>query len=250
MNREAVARIANTVLYEGLYPRRSSAERNQQRFHFGVLYPREHCEMQRGSDAWESRTECIVTGDTGAQIEAQVRFLRPIARAGWQEGSEQTLDTGVHSLNTLLTRTLRRRFELAGFDEAGARQESLDAEIELDTREIAEGVFRLGLSVRNRAKPEGAADREQVLLHSMVSVHSILQVQRGEFVSLMDPPNTYREAARKCRNTGTWPVLVGDGGQRNFLLSSPIILYDYPKILAESSGDGFDVLRRLSERPQ
>jgi len=41
-------------------------------------------------------------------------------------------------------------------------------------------------------------------------------------------------------NTGTYPVLVGDEGSRNCLLSSPIILYDYPQIAPESAGDLFD----------
>jgi hydrogenase maturation protease len=39
---------------------------------------------------------------------------------------------------------------------------------------------------------------------------------------------------------GTWPVLVGEEGQRDTMLSSPIILYDYPQIAPESPGDLFD----------
>ena len=45
MKTDAVEKVANAVLYEGymLYPYRASAIKNQQRFNFGVLYPREHC---------------------------------------------------------------------------------------------------------------------------------------------------------------------------------------------------------------
>jgi hypothetical protein len=45
-----------------------------------------------------------------------------------------------------------------------------------------------------------------------------------------------------CKNEGTWPVLVGDeeSGDRSTMLSSPIILYDYPKIAPESPGELFD----------
>jgi len=39
---------------------------------------------------------------------------------------------------------------------------------------------------------------------------------------------------------GTWPVLVGNEGDFDTLLSSPIILYDYPQIASESAGDLFD----------
>ena len=35
-------------------------------------------------------------------------------------------------------------------------------------------------------------------------------------------------------------MLVGEEGERNKLLSSPIILYDYPQIAPESPGDLFD----------
>src|SRR6185503_4390183 len=47
-------------------------------------------------------------------------------------------------------------------------------------------------------------------------------------------------AAAQCDNQGTWPVLVGGEGDRDMLLSSPIILYDYPRIAPESPGDLFD----------
>jgi hypothetical protein len=48
------------------------------------------------------------------------------------------------------------------------------------------------------------------------------------------------EAAANCKNIGTWPVLVGEEGQRDAMLSSPIILYDYPQIAPESPGALFD----------
>jgi len=35
-------------------------------------------------------------------------------------------------------------------------------------------------------------------------------------------------------------VLVGEEGERSTMLSSPIILYDYPQIAPESPGDLFD----------
>jgi hydrogenase maturation protease len=35
-------------------------------------------------------------------------------------------------------------------------------------------------------------------------------------------------------------VLIGTGGERDCVLSSPIILYDYPQVAPESAGDLFD----------
>ena len=58
----------------------------------------------------------------------------------------------------------------------------------------------------------------------------------------MDPPEGYAEATAACSNIGTWPVLVGEKekGEAGTMLSSPIILYDYPEIAPESPGEFFD----------
>ena len=57
---------------------------------------------------------------------------------------------------------------------------------------------------------------------------------------MTDPPEELREFAEGCENLKTWPVLVGEEGDTNMLLSSPIILSDYPQIAPESPGDLFD----------
>ena len=86
MNIGAVEKIADAVLYEGymLYPYRASAVKNQQRFNFGVLYPREY------GEAWEMKTECLVKGP--AAIEAKIRFLQMAAVDDRQEGIEREVN--------------------------------------------------------------------------------------------------------------------------------------------------------------
>jgi hypothetical protein len=42
------------------------------------------------------------------------------------------------------------------------------------------------------------------------------------------------------RNVGVWPVLAGEAGNKFTMLSSPIILYDYPQVAPESPGNLFD----------
>src|SRR6185436_5204067 len=44
-------------------------------------------------------------------------------------------------------------------------------------------------------------------------------------------------AAASCENVRMWPVLAGEARQRDLLLASPIILYDYPAIAPESPRD-------------
>jgi hypothetical protein len=65
-------------------------------------------------------------------------------------------------------------------------------------------------------------------------------VEDGAFASLLDPPAELQESARACRNVKTWPVLVGEDGDRHTMLSSPIILYDYPQVAPESPGNLFE----------
>jgi hypothetical protein len=73
-----------------------------------------------------------------------------------------------------------------------------------------------------------------------VSAHTILTVAGGEFASLLDPPDALRLEAAACQNVRTWPVMAGDPDRRDTMLSSPIIIYDYPALAPESPGDLFD----------
>jgi hypothetical protein len=68
----------------------------------------------------------------------------------------------------------------------------------------------------------------------------LLGINNGEFVSLLDPAETYKESPADCHNIGVFPVLAGEEPDRTMMLCSPIILYDYPKIAPESEGDFFD----------
>jgi hypothetical protein len=242
MNAERVEKIANAVLYEGylLYPYRSSAVKNQQRFNFGVLYPRDHCERNPGSDAWEMQTECLVRGSAVTTIEIKTRFLQMIEREGRQEGLERAVSMPACGLRSIAEKPFRQEFRFAGEASQEYCSEPLEGELEISASRIEPGVYRLTLQVRNRAESADDASRDQVLLRSLVSVHSIFQVTGGKFISLLDPPDDFRQEAAECMNVGCWPVLVGEEGQMDMMLASPIILYDYPQIAPESSGDLFD----------
>ena len=64
--------------------------KNQQRFNFGVLYPREYCDLQAGSEAWEMKTECLVLGDASATDRSQSALpADDDASMDWQEGEER-----------------------------------------------------------------------------------------------------------------------------------------------------------------
>ena len=86
----------------------------------------------------------------------------------------------------------------------------------------------------------GDAVRAVALRRSLVAAHSLIGIDQGVFLSLLDPPEWAKPAAEACRNLHTWPVLIGEEGRRDAMLSSPIILYDHPTIAPESPGDLFD----------
>ncbi|MFC6084297.1 hypothetical protein [Sphaerisporangium aureirubrum] len=93
---------------------------------------------------------------------------------------------------------------------------------------------------RDAAWAGRGAGREEALRHSLVAAHLLIGVTAGSFLSLADPPEWARAAARSCLNRHTWPVLVGDPGHRDVVLSSPIILDDHPGVAPESPGATFD----------
>ena len=96
------------------------------------------------------------------------------------------------------------------------------------------------MTTRNLTPLSIPSSRDDALMRALVSTHILLGTDSGEFVSLLDAPEEVRAAADECRNLGVWPVLVGEEGNRDMMLSSPIILYDYPQVAPESPGDLFD----------
>ena len=121
-------------------------------------------------------------------------------------------------------------------------RESLSGKLEVGVARVAGDVFKITARILNTTKNSNrsAASREAALMQSLLSAHTILHIEGGEFISAIDPPDSLKQAAAECANVGTWPVLAGEEGQRDCMLSSPIILYDYPQIAPESPGALFD----------
>lgn len=176
-------------------------------------------------DSWEEGVECEVVaaslalGDLLKQPR-RIAFAFPAARL--TELSEDTADAVI----------VREQQALAGAFTVAARQ----------VEPASAGAFMLTVLLENTTPLHGAIpdDYSAAMLFSLVSAHTVLHVRGGTFVSLLDPPEALRTAAGNCHNERTYPVLVGDEGDADTMLSSPIILYDYPKIAPESVGALFD----------
>jgi hypothetical protein len=174
----------------------------------------------------------------------------------WQEAVEEVIEVAEFNLSALSAHPMQWPFRLSLKQEQETirnerelivgiilrEKASVAGMVELAAQRLQDGVFKLTARIANisRFANSGPATRDEALARSLVSAHTILEVRAGEFVSLVDPPEAFSEFAQACQNIGTWPVLVGEEGQRDALLSSPIILYDYPQIAAESPGDLFD----------
>lgn len=177
----------------------------------------------------------------------------------WDEGVEERveLDTRVEELleeDVVLSfsRPAREETEVLR-DEAGVtvgrlvrNRERLDGVVTLTAAELPGPfrVMRLTALVENAGDwsggEDGSGDREAALGRSLVSAHLMLALDTGSFVSMTDPPQWAGAAVAACRNEHTWPVLAGEDGARDVLLSCPIILEDHPQIAPESPGALYD----------
>ncbi|MBV9299593.1 MAG: hypothetical protein JO066_11510 [Verrucomicrobia bacterium] len=177
----------------------------------------------------------------------------------WQEAVEREVRSSHQTLQSLANQTLSIPFHFSSsltFDPiqnceiqkiVGAvvrRQQSLQGTMDIAVQPLTEEVFKIKVTVRNQTSLLQAElpESDEVLMRTFASTHTILESERGEFFSLIDPPESYAEAAATCSNIGTWPVLVGERekGEASTILSSPIILYDFPEIAPESPGEFFD----------
>jgi hypothetical protein len=240
MNTEAVERVADAILFEGylLYPYRKSALKNQRRWDFGLLYP-----PGREADNEPScfQTEFLADSPADAMVEVQIRFLHTFvcgaSSASRQEAVSRSISTPAVPLRRLVAYPFHLAFEFPADIALG--QQAIEGSVELSARRLEHRLYRCSLHIRNCTSSLSDTPAER-RMKALASVHAILGITDGEFVSLLDPPESYSGAAAECRNVGLWPVLAGEKPSRMMMLASPIILYDYPAIAPESAGDLFD----------
>jgi hypothetical protein len=263
-----------------LYPYRASSAKNQVRWQFGVLVPpafqapgdsepsanQTECLLER----WEHATLHVKV--RFLQVQAREVEEADGASGGFQpvpalridgheviafeEGVDREVDVQA-AVADLLTGELAVPFRMDG----GREEEPLHSrDGRLAGRLVRQrwplaGVVRLAAErvddpyglVRLRVRVENESDwsaprprREEALRRALVATHTLLAAPGAAFVSLLDPPEWARASAAACENHHTWPVLAGEDGNREVVLSSPIILYDHPAVAPESPQDLFD----------
>lgn len=194
-----------------------------------------------------------------ASEDAHGHFLLAgqLAYEPWEEGIEREVKVTRLPLRELLASPRRVKIAFSSGRLVEHEADAREPEIAREQRSLAGVVviaaervpgsyetdlYRLSVQIENTTPVTGVEQerRDAILLQSFISTHTILRVYEGSFVSLLDTPAEFQEAAQACQNRRTWPVLVGEKGEQDTMLSSPIILYDYPQIAPESPGALFD----------
>jgi hypothetical protein len=262
-----------------LYPYRGSARKNQSRFQFGVLMPPAYRDVD-DCEPSASQTECLLECPEDAAVTVVARFLhlqrrqveaedgaggfRAVASVEvdgaevitWDEAAERE-HRATATAAALIGGGVDEAFEVPGgestellTDARGRtvgrlvrRQAPLTAMIRMRAGRLPGpyGGLRLRVTIENHTSPDGPLRRrEDGLRRALIAAHALIHVPGGRFLSLTDPPEWAAPHAAACVNTATWPVLAGPDECQELVLSSPVILYDHPRIAAESAGELFD----------
>ena len=272
--------VANAVLYEGyiLYPYTASARKNRIRWQFGVLVPHAYTAKGTGEPA-SAQTEILLECGDDPQVDILVRFLQVEARAveRWSGSSFEPVEALAIGSRSYLTFDEGVEREVALHVRPAAASETTAVPIAFAGDETTEllrdaGDALRGRVVRRRWSLHGSiavtcepvpgcpalrklrvvvengssvvpGERSSALRTAFVSTHVLLHADDGHFLSVLDPPVDAADVTKALVNRHTWPVLVGDGAdaQRSpLVLSSPIILYDFPAVAPQSEADTFD----------
>lgn len=251
----SIEKIADAVLFEGyiLYPYRASAIKNRQRWNFGTLYPRAYVDAQAPSETAAFHAEVLIEGSIDSVVDARVRFLELMApgadgQAHWSEGLVRSRSVEGLTVGRLME-GFDKTFDFAGLSDEECSQAAADyrpvstkGRLTLKGMQVREGLYRIHAAFSNETAPElfDQNGHEGAQACAFTSAHLLLNVQRGEFISLLEPQAEVEAEAKRCVNQGVFPVLAGEKSERSRMLCSPIILYDYPQVAPESRGDYFD----------
>lgn len=271
--------VANAVLYEGylLYPYTASSMKNRLRWQFGVVVPRSS-PGAHASDASTQQTDVLIDSEGDPRVHVRLRFLHvesrrveagaaepfvPVDSLGvdaqtyltFDEAAEEQVDAELRPSHEP-QRVVPISFEASTSveivrDAAGdvrgrivRERWPLRGSMLLAAEAVSASLTRLRVRVQNRSTVVDGATRDAVVRTAFVSTHVLLRVENGRFLSALDPPEFATGATSALDNQHVWPVLIGDRARddhgASLVLSSPIILYDFPEVGAGTEADAFD----------
>lgn len=233
---EAVLKeLVHTLLYQGysLFPSREKPPTGRSPTPFGVLYPERYCAAGTHLNP-SMQTACIVKGDPAMRLSVHVRFLQ-VEKPG------EALEREISPRETTVEKLVQAR-AACYFVSTPASPGALKGRVVMQAFPVegVEDAFRILVGVENCTAPEesGTPSPETLLKQAFVSTHTILRIREGEFISNQNPGPEWEDAIKECVNERTFPVLIGDANR--IMLSSPVILYDHPRLHGDNRGDIFD----------
>ncbi|HTU27975.1 MAG TPA: hypothetical protein VMF07_01245 [Solirubrobacteraceae bacterium] len=213
-----VERLVSSLLYEGyaLYPYTPDATKNATPTPFGIVYPPAYAAECEGAHD-HVRLEALAVADADAdaprrpELTATLCWLEPSGerhRAVERRAVLGPIESGERTTTEIPGGRLTLRSENT---DSGGSHIHVRACVH-NTREVA-----LGL------------DRAAALASSLLSVHLVIEISGGRFVSPLEAG---------LRSVNIWPVLTGtaDGA----VLGAGIVLPDHPQLAPGSHGNLFD----------
>ncbi len=263
-----------------LYPYTASAPKNRIRWQFGVVVPRAYLSANTGETAEQQTEVVLEADDAAtASLTVRLRFLQVEARRvqALRGGAFEPVESLKVDGTTYLTfdeafeRELNATFGIAPDTEqivpiaidGGTSEEALrdtagtvlgrvmrerwpltgTLALRCDAVQGADSLRMLRVRVENESGVV-AGERSGALRTAFVSTHVLLAAHGARFVSVLDPIPAAAEATKALKNRHVFPVLVGDKAadeqRAALMLSSPIILYDFPAVAPQTDSDAFD----------
>jgi hypothetical protein len=227
MSAGSIDALVESLLWEGyaLYPYTPGATKNATPTPFGIVYPPAYAaQLDSTYDHLELR--CLLRAGADALLGGEVRLLVPVG-ARHQARAERIELPGV-MVGALALGGEALRAERT-FGDAGREPPAVCAAAALSARALGDGEYEVALRVANTTPVPSGLDRRRALRRSLLSVHPLLRVQGGAFVSALERP---------CGSVNTFPVLAGDADE--VILGAAIVLPDHPRLAPESLGGMFD----------
>jgi hypothetical protein len=229
--------LVHTLLYQGysLFPFLEKSPGSRPPTPFGVLYPERYCPLNAHMHH-RMQTALIVKGAPGMRLTVRVRFLQ-VEKAG--EAVEREISPRETTIEKLVQARTACYFASTPGSPADLRGRVV---MQAFPVEGLANAFRIVIGVENCTLPEDTVTvtPEIILKHAFVSTHTIFRIRDGEFISSQNPGPEWGDAVKECVNERTFPVLIGE--ENRIMLSSPVILYDHPRLHGDNRSDIFDNL--------
>lgn len=230
---QSVEELAKSLLYEGyaLYPYTQNNAKNSTPTPFGIVYPPKYAE--RLTTTYDHlQIQCVLEYQPDATLEGIVMFLVPSGqdyRAG-----EQRVTIDYTPVEFFVKEPAAVPFEV-GDATVGVIRGTVRMNVDILTPGSARVTLRVDNETEVPSDLVGELDRGRALLYSLISVHPMLRVKGGRFVS---PLENKDPRVSECKNLNSWPVLATE--EDDAVLGAAIMLPEHPQIAPESKVDFFD----------